>query len=121
VSRQEGATYRLLTEQEWEAAARGGESYAYAGSDDLNAVGWYSDNSGRRTHAVCEKARNAYGLCDMSGNVWEWTSTQSGSGRVERGGSWNNVASDCRVANRFNGVPANRFNNLGFRLARTSP
>jgi formylglycine-generating enzyme required for sulfatase activity len=137
VSRRDGVSYRLLTEAEWEWAARGGASFAYAGSDNLDAVGWYGGNSGHTTHPVCRKQRNGYGLCDMSGNVWEWvadwyggypggavtdpTGAPSGSYRVIRGGRWSGDPSYARVANRGVNAPSDRFNALGFRLSRSVP
>ena len=113
--------YRLPTEAEWETAALAGEKTEYAGSDDLDAVGWYGDNSGGKTHAARGKASNAWGLYDMSGNVWEWCWDAEGSGRVIRGGSWYDTAGNVRVAYRSRADPGNRGGDRGFRLARTGP
>ena len=66
--------YRLPTEAEWEWAARGGESYTYAGSDNISEVAWYCsfDSDANGTRDVKSKMANGYGLYDMSGNVSEW-------------------------------------------------
>ena len=132
-----GKQYRLPTEAEWEYAARGGnksEGYKYSGSDNPDQVAWYGKNSNLQTHPVGQKAPNELSIYDMSGNVWEWCSDlygeyshrpetnprgpTSGAYRVQRGGSWNNNASYCRVANRPRHFPDYVLNNNGFRVAR---
>ena len=131
---QTGKNYRLPTEAEWEYSAKGGKSskgYTYSGSNNLNAVAWYTDNSGSKTHAVGGKKANELGIYDMAGNVWEWcsdwygtynrysetnpTGASSGQIRVLRGGSWYYDASSCRAAKRVRNDPDYRYS-LGFRL-----
>jgi len=118
--------YRLPTEAEWEWAARGGRQthgYTYSGSNDLNTVGWYVDNSANATHEVGTKAANELGLSDMSGNVWEWCWDLWSSGnayRRLRGGSWDYFAG-ATVSYRDSFNPGNRYNDcFGFRLACSS-
>ncbi len=130
-----GRTFRLPTEAEWEYAARGGkksQGYKYSGSDNLDEVAWYDDNSGDKTHPVREKKANELGLYDMSGNVWEWCQdwyggysgdaqsnpqgSSSGAERVRRGGGWRSRARNCRVSSRSSYAPAHPYNGLGFRL-----
>ena len=147
--------FRLPTEAEWEYAAR------WQGSDNTNAeqygdvwltklnsasgakdkwdtaetgeVAWYDDNADSKTHPVEEKRKNALGLHDMSGNVWEWCfdrygnieaedvmdplGATSGSDRVGRGGSWNFIAKSCVVGVRLSDYPDISLVNLGFRVA----
>ena len=67
-----GKKYRLLTEAEWEYAARSsGKKEKYAGGSNVDSVAWYDSNSGNKTHEVGTKAPNGSGIYDMSGNVWE--------------------------------------------------
>ena len=120
----QGATgFRLLSEAEWEWAARCGENHRYAGSDNLDAVAWHSGNSDGRTHPVGQKQANACGLRDMSGNVLEWVADDQyrpgAAKRVLRGGSWNNGADCCRVSYRGNDPPGYRSDCLGLRFSRS--
>ncbi len=118
-----GKLYRLPSEDEWEYACSGGGEDEFCGGGDLNALGWYKDNSREKTHPVGFKKPNGYGLYDMSGNVWEWSNDdehEAGKPGL-RGGSWGSGAQFARAAYRISLAPAGRFNFLGFRLARTLP
>lgn len=121
--------FRLPKEAEWEWAARGGENYTHAGSDIANDVAWCDNKTGTRD--VKTKKANAYGLYDMSGNVWEWcwdsissetpdTGSDSGSLRCLRGGSWNYGAGNAQVAYRGGSSPYIRSSSCGFRLVRSA-
>jgi formylglycine-generating enzyme required for sulfatase activity len=119
-----GKTYRLPTEQEWEYACLGGQPAEYCGSNNVDAVAWYESNSGSSTHRARTKQANAFGLYDMSGNVWEWTDScwEGNCGqRVVRGGSWNSTATNPRADNRFRYSTSFRSYVIGFRLARMLP
>ena len=143
LSQNTGKKYRLLTEAEWEYAARGGNKtngYKYAGSNTIENVAWYRENSYNKgsshsdygTHKVGIKKTNELGIYDMSGNVWEWCSDwfkgypgssgvtdYTGSHRVLRGGSWRSYARYCRSANRYDHAPDRRSSYIGFRIARS--
>ncbi len=113
--------YRLPTNDEWEEAARGGEDCVYSGSDDLDEVGWYGNNSDKVTHPVAQKAANGYGLYDMSGNVWEWvweSYPDDPDFRFRRGGGYYDFASVSGVSFRNGYYADGRLNDCGFRLLR---
>ncbi len=136
-----GEHFRLPTEAEWEFAARGGNrsrGYTYAGSNNLDDVAWYRENSGwmnitNKIHPVATKKPNELGLYDMSGNVLEWcqdwygkysseaqtnpTGPTSGNRHMLRGGSWNFYDGYCRVSWRGSYDLSYAFDYLGLRLA----
>jgi formylglycine-generating enzyme required for sulfatase activity len=137
-----GAGYRLLTEAEWEYAARAGTTTPYSwgvsvGHGNANCDGCGSEREIRQTVPVGSFAPNAFGLYDMHGNVWEWTQDcfrgdlngqpvdgsafVSGScgSRVLRGGSWDNAPMNLRSANRFGNTPVPRNFLNGFRVSRS--
>ena len=120
-SQMDGRKYRLPTEEEWEYCCRAGSKgdwgkRANGEEGPLDAMGWYDANSDRGTHPVAQKEPNAWGLYDMHGNVWEWTSPAVGDGRVSRGGSWSSISRYCAAGNRSWNYPVNRSGDLGFRL-----
>ena len=139
LSKKTGKKYMLPTEAQWEYAARGGnksQHYKYSGSNDIEEVAWYDDNS-YGCNSVGAKKANELGIYDMSGNVGEWCSDwymdwydkadnynpqgpRSGFSRVRRGGSWDSYIGYCRVSHRSYFIPGVRYYDLGFRVVCSS-
>jgi formylglycine-generating enzyme required for sulfatase activity len=142
LSQKTGNAYRLLTEAEWEYAARAASMTAYYWGDEIgkgnaNCDGCGSKWDNQQTSPVGSFAANAFGLYDMAGNVWQlvqdcyhdnyrtastdglaWTSEDC-SRRVIRGGSWVSLPQLLRSAGRFRNPASSWGNLLGFRVART--
>ncbi len=133
-------TVHLPTEAQWEYACRAGTTTRFYWGDDLSFTeianyAWRSQNSSSMSHPVGQKLPNAWGLYDISGNVWEWCEdwyhsnytgaptdgsawvSPPGSDRVKCGGSWNDFGTSCRSANRFYNTSSDTYNDIGFRLA----
>jgi formylglycine-generating enzyme required for sulfatase activity len=137
-----GRPYRLLTEAEWEYAARAGTTTAYYWGDDIGKGNANCNGCGSRwgglTSPVGSFAANQFGLYDMAGNVWQWVrdcyhdnydhgAPTDGSewtsgdceGRVARGGSWIDVPRSLRSAGRIGFISDDRNYRIGFRVGRT--
>ena len=138
----QGYRFDLPTEAQWEYACRAGTIALLNNAKNVtsemgvcpnvDAVGWYRENSSRTTHDHGRKRPNTWGLYDMHGNVWEWcndwhgnysgdatdpTGPSNGSKRIIRGGSWRSLAGDCTSARRGFLPPYYRDSDIGFRLA----
>ena len=130
-------SYRLPTEFEYEYTAKGGEFHdnkIYAGSNDINEVGWHYANSKNKLQPVGLLPPNKVGLFDLTGNVWEWTSSwydpytpepklnPKGAAlfthKVARGGSMDDVERTCSVTSRYMNQPFRYQKWTGFRVAK---
>ena len=134
---------QLPTEAQWEYAARGGinsplnndgqRDFTYAGTNTIETVAWYKDNSNNITHAIGEKNPNELGLYDMTGNVWEWCKDKyskiyyfkrvennpcctNGLRYVCRGGSWNSKPMYSRTTRRSSAPLSTKEDDVGFRF-----
>lgn len=134
--------YRLPTELEWEWFARGGEiaiqdgtfDFKYSGSNNIDEVAWYDENSGRQTHTVGAKKPNQLGLYDCSGNVYEWCYDTATDGYLleespfifdesvnrirRRGNSWCNSLNYCKINKQSSLSSSDGY--TGFRVVRTA-
>ena len=128
---------RLPTEAEWEYAAKGGKlgrAYKYAGSNNINEIAWFGENSDKQTHVVGLKEPNELGIYDMSGNVWEWcydwydndfyikcpqnnpVNNSVSNYKIVRGGSWLNYDLNCRNVSVDKLNPLFSYSYVGFRV-----
>ena len=137
-----GKQFDLLTETQWEYAARAGSSttYYFGGDDaEIDDHVWYSLNCNNSLHPVKKLKPNKWGLYDMLGNVQEWCrdwyhadyydsvlkngavnpeNTSPGTYRSMRGGAWSSTKFETRCAARFSFNPQERGNYIGFRITR---
>jgi formylglycine-generating enzyme required for sulfatase activity len=143
LARMTGKPYRLLSEAEWEYAARAGTTARFSFGDDdveLGRHAWYFKNADRKSQAAGTKSANGFGLHDMHGNVYEWVAdpwhenyeqapsdgsvwrdNPAPNRHVARSGSWFFDAKNLRSASRV-GPPSNlQDGNVGFRVARDLP
>ncbi|NWF97588.1 MAG: SUMF1/EgtB/PvdO family nonheme iron enzyme [Nitrospirae bacterium] len=132
---------RLPTEAEWEKAAKGGTNDKWAGTSDMNKLEeyiWIHDTGANmKTHPVGLRKPNAYGVYDMSGNVWEWVSDwygesyyskspeknpqgpEKGFMKILRGGNWDSHIYEVRTTSRYPKNPDAKYCNNGFRCAKS--
>ena len=118
--------YRLPTVEEWRVAAKAGATYPFSGSNNIDEVAWWYDNSENKTHDVGTKPANDYGLYDMSGNVWEWCQNLWSGGGTYRsycGGGYDqpqyvcNISMDSSISYYFSHT---KDINRGFRVVRSA-
>lgn len=144
LSEKTGAIYRLPTEAEWEFAARDGDSasrFIFSGSNSIDLVGWYKDNSGGALHPIGKKQPNALGLYDLTGNALEWcndwydaayyknsakvnpmgpATPAEDSSKVLRGGAWGFEKEYCRSRLRHWFKADESGGSTGFRVCKVN-
>lgn len=124
---QSGLEFRLPTVAEWGYACRAGTLGDYCRLSDgtdvtettLDQVAWYAEKGeafSNPTHTVGQKKPNAFGLYDMLGNVWEWTSQEQNGYCIYCGGDWGSDASDCKASSMKYLQPDSHLGGFGFRL-----
>ncbi|MEE2645460.1 MAG: SUMF1/EgtB/PvdO family nonheme iron enzyme [Myxococcota bacterium] len=134
--------YRLLSEAEWEYAARAGSPFPYSSGPEPEESAWYASNAQRKTHRVAQREANPWGFYDFCGHVSEWVFDEYEEGiylergieapsldpvqhpllvgqRVLRGGSWSALREQCQVWSRDALRATKSLNTVGFRIART--
>ena len=120
----EGCTgYRIPTDEEWVQLSSLDSTAPYADSTDAQKVGWVKDNSGIARHPVCQLERNGYGLCDVTGNVWEWcwdASLERPELRSVRGGGFTSANETALRSNRVDFPASLSAEHIGFRLLRST-
>lgn len=121
--------YRLPTESEWEYAAKANMDLKYSGSNILDDVAWYKENSDNLIYSVSLKKPNAFGIYDMSGNIWEWCNDDSGDinhqfngdkYRIVKGGSSLSDKEDCSISYRYLYAAHNKSMVTGMRLCKSA-
>lgn len=111
--------FRFASMKEWQYAAAGGnksQGYTYSGSNFIDDVAWYYNNSENKRHDIKQLQPNELGFYDMSGNVGEYVNDSYGCG-----GSFSSQASACTVNSYESLGTSLSFNNYGLRFALTNP